>query len=261
MLLGPGHPWYKGDRSVREQGWGAYDNVFPGSSPETSHLLEGTPEYIYQSTPFELLGALAEPPQVLFCLRDPAERLRSLAAFAQHSVGSLDPRWSFAEVARAVLAEDPRLRSNWRLRAGIDHGRYVHHLRPWCDGYPRDRIRIVRFEELRDDPRRLLDGLANWLGIDPSPFARLPLRPANRSAAVRSPRLRRLARSGRRLVPAGALRGRLASAYTTANTTARDQPRNDDVAVLEELRLLYEADNLALATEWHVDVSSWLPRR
>lgn len=258
ILLDASHPWCDPSRSIHSIGWAAYNGLFPTARPDTQVLLDGTPEYLDETTPLDALDAL---PRVIFCLRDPAERLLSLLRFAQENVGSVDRSLSFRQVVQAIVQGDPLLARNWRLRSAIDHGRYVRHLVRWRERYPLDRIRVVRLDDLRSRPRQILSDLAAWIDIDPSVYETAPLERANESIRVRSVPVHRLAQAVRAVVPQGAGRRRLTRLYRRVNTRALGGPSTDVPKVLEDLRHLFRADNERLADEWGVDVTPWLPSR
>jgi len=91
------------------------------------------------------------PNALLFAiLRDPVERAFSAYRFYQHLYGNV----SFAEVYR-----------NSNL---IEPGRYAKHLKHLFDYYAKDRVKIFFYEEVIQEPLRMLADLFGFLGVEPS---------------------------------------------------------------------------------------------
>jgi len=143
------------------------------------------------------------------------------------------------------------------LRDAFDHGKYVEHLRPWFLRCGCDRIRIVILEELRVEPRRVLQGLAGWLGIDERFYREYTFPRHNESYRVRSRGLQRINEWVRERVPGGAVRDRLRDVYRRLNTARPADVTTDERVVLEGLDRAYEPSNRALAAEFGLDLSSW----
>jgi hypothetical protein len=51
---------------------------------------------------------------------------------------------------------------------GVREGEYAHYLKPWLERFG-DSLKIVYFDDLRENPRKLCDDLTQWLGLPPLP--------------------------------------------------------------------------------------------
>lgn len=91
--------------------------------------------------------------RIVSSLRDPIDRAFSHYLFMRRN-GQV--RGSFEEV---IQGQRPDL---------LTRGLYGHHLEPWLDHFPRQRILILLFDELSADPSRFARRLFEFLGVDPN---------------------------------------------------------------------------------------------
>lgn len=129
--------------------------------------------------------------RIIVSLRDPVERAYS-AYWYQRAVG-VERSASFEE----ALAREPTLDPKDRLARGqlayLEHGHYAEQLERYLCFFPRQRIHVLLYDELRQGGDYLTRLLA-WLGIDDPDF-RPPEERHNAAAAPRFPRLQRMLRA------------------------------------------------------------------
>jgi hypothetical protein len=130
----------------------------------------------------EAAGRIREtlgPVRIMVSLRDPVERAWSSYLYMRkHGIGPD----TFAEALRSR----PEL---------LEHGRYATGLDRFLEWLPREMVHVALFDDLAVDPQGFLDGVTDFLGIDP-----LPLSPKDLAARLPAARARsvRLASAARR---------------------------------------------------------------
>lgn len=138
--------------------------------------------------------------KLIVTLRNPVDHLYSGYKLLRHFVWA---RGSFEEVlAKGQL--DPSTR-------------YASNLKGWFDAFGRENVVVSRYEDLRGDPQRYLDRIADFVGIARIPVAGRTDIGDEVNAFARAPKSRRLARNARNFRQW--LKGR--QAYSVVNVLER----------------------------------------
>ena len=106
----------------------------------------------------------------LVCLlRNPVDRM-----FSEYR-NSVAHGWEDVDFEQALRLEAERLRCpideyhrELEPKAYVKRGLYAQHLRRWYEHFPRARIFVGLFEELREEPRAFLRSVFGFLGVDAS---------------------------------------------------------------------------------------------
>lgn len=130
--------------------------------------------------------------KLFYILRNPVERAWSSALMNLHRA-----EMKFSE------ASDQWFIDHFQSSGSLQRGDYAQCLENWSNIYGRERILVLLFEDIRRDPRGLLDRLARHIALDPGYFAQ------EQEEAVRRAEL---VGSGDKIRPA--LRRRLVDLYT-----------------------------------------------
>jgi hypothetical protein len=96
--------------------------------------------------------------KVMAILRDPSERAWS--AYGMYVSKGFEPVHSFEEVVDRELAGGSRLY--------VHNGFYSEGLSRWYERFGHDQVRVYLYEDLREDPHRLLREIFEWLDVDPT---------------------------------------------------------------------------------------------
>lgn len=124
-----------------------YLDLFPADGVRRG---EWTPQYLrHASTPAAAARLLPDVP-VLVVLRDPVERFRSAMRLA-------------ATRGRSWPYPVPITVQTWT-------GCYADQLDMWAAAVGRERMQVLVFEQVREDPQGTLDRLWRLLGLDPVPL-------------------------------------------------------------------------------------------
>jgi len=200
---------------------------------------KGVPERMERDLP----GA-----KLIFVLRDPVRRAYS---HYWHQVKKGSESESFAQ---ALALEPMRLKGSGadrRRYSYVARGLYLEQLERF-GAWPRDRIRIVLFEELISNPGAVVDSLCVFLGVERrgADCVARARKQSNRAALPRSTRVQQLVRRVRPRAP------RLARAIELLNLKPVRYPAMDPV-VCSELAEVFREPNQALAEQFQLDLSGW----
>jgi hypothetical protein len=132
---------------------------------------EATPAYLFAERAAERLHAHLPDARLVAILRDPVKRAYSawnmFRDFANNPVhGHLHDARSFAQAVEDELSgrEVP-----WEHRY-LARGHYATQLRRYFDLFGRDRVLVVPYRDLRDDPQAVLQRVCAHTGLQPHAF-------------------------------------------------------------------------------------------
>ena len=162
-----GEPWYRAHFPLGESG---------GQNGAARRRLEATPDYLLDPRAAARAAALLPDARILVLLRDPVDRACShYGVLRRIGVETL----SFDE---AIEAEPERLAPAWaRLEADpeaplpqalidwsyVERGRYAEQLARWLARYPRERVLVVKSEEMYERPAATYGRILAFLGLRP----------------------------------------------------------------------------------------------
>lgn len=150
-----GLDWY---RSQFEPGFPIHGEVSPNYG--MCHLWRGVPARIHDTLP---------DVRLIFLARDPVERFVSHYLHVWH-------------VGHARVPPDKLLASQ-AGRNMLDTSRYALQVGAYLEHFPRDRLLLLDFDELRTDPQGVMDRVTDFLGLDRSPVGTVVTRNDAGSAA------------------------------------------------------------------------------
>jgi len=149
---------------------GPVDPVFPVRTLEAYRSLfaagaalpargEASPLYMERPAVARRVAQALPRARLIAILRNPVDRAWSAYRMSLRLRGRrLDPETAFDEDAAWLHPGSPFVRG----------GYYAAALRPWRELFPRQQLRIALFDDLLDDPHRLLRDLYGYLGVDPA---------------------------------------------------------------------------------------------
>ena len=163
-----------------------YDALFAGAGGKRA-IGEVSPVYLQSRRAPERIRYTCPDAKLVAVLRDPAER--AWAHFLGRKRDGLELRFDFRAVVENELARP--LPDDVAFGSYIGCSRYHHFLAPYFDLFPRDRIRIYDFDDLRRDPATVLRDLFGFLEVDERVEVDMSRR-YNETGTVRNPALRAL---------------------------------------------------------------------
>lgn len=170
-----------------EDGLDKYEKYF-NHCRNLSLRLEVTPDYLYSSgTPQKIKKCLSDV-KLIFILREPIDRLISWYRFAKQNA-RLPAQMSFDEYIYLQLQGSGQDRSTEQHMRALEQGRYSTYLKKYLDLFEHDRLFIMQYKLLEDDPTRLLTEICLFIGIDPALYQKYRFRTFNSSQAMKSSNL------------------------------------------------------------------------
>jgi hypothetical protein len=146
-----------------------YERLFADAPPDTTKG-ESTPFYLWDKQAHRRMAELIPDARLIAVIRDPVDRAYSNWTHLRSD--GLEP---IADFRAACALEDERARRGWapfwRYR---DLGRYGDQLQSLLRYFPREQVYVVRYRELIDEPVRILDEIAVFLGVRPGVVTSIP---------------------------------------------------------------------------------------
>jgi len=149
MFMARGLPWYQ--------------NLF---ADHTAGLVQGeiTPAYaILPPTTIRQIAGQFPALRLFYLIRNPVDRAWSAALMA---LGRAE--------LRLEEASDQWFIDHFRSQSSRQRGDYARCLRHWLACYPSEQLLVLRYDQIRQNPRLLLHRVCEHLGIDADFYATLP---------------------------------------------------------------------------------------
>lgn len=127
--------------------------------------LRGEASTSYLSSPYAARRIFELIPNVklISILRDPVER--AFSAYTYQVMRGTEPAKTFTEAINSELSgERDGWLYGWRY---LYSGLYADHLRRYFDYFPREQIKILKFETLKSNPFGIYSEICNFLDIEP----------------------------------------------------------------------------------------------
>ncbi len=158
-------------RTYREHVWRLedYEALFD-AAPAGVLRGESTPFYLYDRAAQARIRARIPAAKLIAVLRDPVERAHS--NWTHLWSAGLEP---IGDVVQACAEEDARIEAGW---AHFWHytrlGRYGEQLEHLYTAFPRERVLVLRYRQLLDDPVAALNRICAFLGVEQGVIGEVP---------------------------------------------------------------------------------------
>jgi len=147
---------------------------------------EASVSYLYSPVSARNIKQIVPNARLIMVLRDPVER-----AWSNYCHMVRDGRESL-DFKEALSQEDERIEADWEFSWHYKNlGLYGGQLSRFLDHFPRERLKVFLFRELKADTAGVVQRIFRFLGVDPAYETEVQNR-HNRSGAVRSQLLARL---------------------------------------------------------------------
>ena len=170
-----------------------YESYFAGQAGER-YLMEATPKYIYGGRRLvERMKKTLPEARVIISLRDPVDRLFSSFVY-KRSYSLVDQEFTFPvflKECEAMPMEDKLKAENFVFYAR-EAGHYSDFLPDWHDLYG-DQLKVVFFDDLKNDARAWIRDLCRWLDLDPTLYDEMSFGVENKSVNYKNRRMMRFA--------------------------------------------------------------------
>ena len=270
FLMDRDSPFLKQDSNYHDHGLKDYGEYFLHHAGE-SIILDATTRYYSQETPRRVLSDFDPRPQVLFLLRDPADRLYSEFRYLKNNRQKLNAEMSFAEFVDSIetnriddaLAREARPDSERAIeklahetRNALGDGRYIEFLIPWREALGSDHVHVYLFEELTRNAGPFMQRVARDIGIDSSFYADYRFTKFNGSLCIRNKLVHRCVRGLKTFLPKTKMSRRIYSTYLQLQNSPHRQSE-EDKAALVSLRSYFRPFNEQLSSEFGIDLERW----
>ncbi|MDD3519040.1 MAG: sulfotransferase domain-containing protein [Chromatiales bacterium] len=249
--------------TVHEAGLGGYEAFFP--EPRSGRLrFEATTHYYRQATARAVLSGMSSDLVIVFVLRKPSRRMLSAFLYAREELGKISPELDFTTYVNRLLdgnvqAIAPFVAADRRalLPHALEHGHYVEWLIRWRESVGDERLHLILFEAMIENPRRELCRLCSRLGIDETFYDDYSFPHHNRTILMKFRSLQHLGRLVAPAIPQVAKRQlrrwyvRIQERHPTSHETTAW------TAALERLDAHFAPWNARLANEFGLDLDIW----
>lgn len=243
-----------------------WEDYFAGAPADAAVRLEATPSHIYGGAKVATaMQDVLHDPHAIFVLREPVSRAISFFTYqkVRLRIPAEQPITEYLAEADALgtdASNDPAAEP-WFAVGG---GRYADYLPGWIDTFGADRILVVDFDEWIAEQLSVRDGVATWLGLDPTEFPAGDTASENRTTGYKWAGLQKVALAGNdrlervfRRHPE--IKRRLRSLYYRVNgrSTREEIPQS----VRDDLAQRFAEPNARLAAllrEHRLTVPGWL---
>jgi len=226
-----------------------YSEYFKRYSNE-KYALEASPSYFYGRDVIiqAMREVLPKSHKVILMLREPSSRFISFYGMLKSRLllKETETISSFLEESLKYIRK-PIEEMNLYSRA-IQEGFYIDYLKPWIENY-RDNIKIVYFENLKENPKSFTMDIANWLNIDPEFYENLNFSIEAKTVFAKNKLLHKTAllinqkfESHFRNHPN--IKNRIRNIYYSLNESKQEE--SFDRSIMERLEKIYEEPNSKL---------------
>ena len=264
-LMDEGSPLRRAEANYQVHGLAGYVQYFNHCKPCHKVRVEATTHYMYQQTAPEVLSLLDPRPTVIFLLRNPAERVYSSFMYTKYMLANVKGDLTFAEYVHGVRtgmsekqAVDLFAASGYVLKRDTQYSQYIEYLLDWRSRLGKEHMRVLLFEDMKQNPQYFMVRLAEDLNIDPAFYHQYSFFRKNKTHRIRNRRIHRWARAVSHWMPRNALRNYLRRAYLVLqidNTRAKKD--QEDQTALNELSQHFEPFNRRLEKAFSLDLASW----
>lgn len=141
--------------------------------------IEASPEYLYSpGTPVKIFNSLPKV-KILFILRDPLSRLISWYKFAKQ-IGIISPNLTFDNFVIQQSQNTGSIKPNI-----LEQGLYSKYLARYFEIFDSNRVKVVFFEELADNPLEVMKGISKFCEIEPEFYNNSQFEVFNKSEQMR----------------------------------------------------------------------------
>ena len=146
-----------------------YERLFDGAQPGQLRG-ESTPFYLYDHGAQRRIRDAVPHARLIALLRDPVDRAHS--NWAHLWSAGLEPEGDFV---RACGLEGQRAAAGWApFWRYLDLGRYGRQLAALYGTFPRERVLVLRYRDLREEPAETLARIVAFLGVDAGHLDEVP---------------------------------------------------------------------------------------
>ena len=249
-------------------GLGGWSRAFGDDVRQPGKLyFEGTTHLIYQETALSVLPGLSTRPKFIFLLRDPLARVASSFNYTRGNLANVKGTLTLDRYFEMLAAGDTAAlrrfvlsdQSAYVLQRDLQYSNYWPYLQRWLDALGAERMLVLQFERLTQQPLECMREVCEFLEISPHHFeSGYDFATHNATVKLASSRVHRWAQRVASRVPPGRVKRTLRRAYYWAQLRERaERAARPSAHSCEELRRELEAGTRKLGEAFDLDLALW----
>jgi hypothetical protein len=161
-----------------------YLELFDDATAEPSVRVEATPGYLYEPETAKAIRTALPEARIALTLREQVDWLTSWYKTIK-VLRQIEPALSFDDwVDRQLADRRPASERPYSMRA-VEHGRFARYVERYVDIFGLARVSVIFFDELERCPRRVMQRLAAFGGLDPEYYGGYHFEIVNRAVKLR----------------------------------------------------------------------------
>lgn len=231
-----------------------YKAIFKDAKEHHVAIGESSPSYLYAPVAKRIKQAIPNV-KIVAVLRDPIGQAFSILTWWFKHAGRQPPS---TEEFVDWLEDNTRSGPTGQAPL-VTHGRYVNHLRPYFNLFSRENIKVMLYDDLKDNPTEFFRDLQGFLDVDYVPLPQLHLNTTGMARSRLVSNLLEAKKIARLLLPKSALRSLTGIAHRvqSANTRPAENTLNSKLHTQLTWRF-YSRSILDLERLIDRDLSVWM---
>ena len=208
---------------------------------EGKQSFESTAHYLYYQNAIDGLQKLPVKPRIIFLLREPSAQLLSHYQMERYRTQSV-------KMELSEYVKQPYI---------LKYTEYTKYLQMWFDGYGRDFVKVVLFEDMMRNKLRVIKEIAGFLEVDASFYDDFDFEHRNKSVKIKSSKLHKFGLAVQAKIP-HQVQKVLLPLYLKMNSGDVPKPTDEEKAILAEFKKekLVEVESLKLLLP-ELDFALW----
>lgn len=256
------HPLLNRSNNYYINGIDGFEEYFLTTERRGKVRLEATTHYLFQKSIAEKIDRLKVETKLIFVLREPATRVYSSFKYTQNNLANLSKKIPFSKYVDdqiATSSDVPDYLVNEKLfvlKNDIEYSKYCKHLDYWYEHFEESNIKLLLFEDLKENPEMALDLILDFIGVESFQFDRSRMGPKNVTVRIKNQKLHGLAIAFNKYLGSATPKA-IKSVYQRLQSAPKEKISKDDRDAIKKLRTYYKPYNEELQERFNLDVRKW----
>lgn len=197
----------------------SYDKYFSlYKSSSKGYYLDGTTHLLYQGVEtMDMIKTLPLETKFVFVLRHPIARLYSSFNYTKNNLLRISGQFTYNDYVTCLRTGDfTSLEDNitdatslYVLKNDLEYGRYSTYLSLWYSKFPKDSIKIILFEEMKNDVKKSVTDICDFLDVSATYFHDYQFNTDNETITIGNRKLFGYAKKMSFLMPKGQIKNKI----------------------------------------------------
>ena len=209
------------DHNYHKNGIDGYNHFISNDYKDFKYVMDGTTVLLYQDTALNIFSSFSKKPKIIFLLRKPSKRIYSNFKYFVNNKSFLIPNKfkniNFEKYVNLSL-ENSLNTSNQQFDLSIKHSNYSHYINQWIDAVGRENLFINSLENMKANPKELINDICNWLDLDYSIYNEFSFFKKNKTIIIKNHFLHLIANNLGKLIPNSKIRHAIKRSYHWLNS-------------------------------------------